>query len=183
MSELSTPENDSYFYLVTLFEKPHRILDLELKIVFISPRSHTDALEFGHPLLFLRIPFSLALFVTVLPVIHYATDRRIGVSSHFYKIQSTASRVVKRFTHRHYTDLTADLVDKPDLASANALIYLEVFEYGPITSYNARQTRQQPTGFRHTAFSIPNKYPSCQFQEDEDADAAIFRAQVRHYAV
>ena len=134
MSELSAPEDDSHFDFVTLFEKLLRVLDLELEVVFVRPRPHTDALQFGHPLFLLRIPFALALFVTVLSIVHHAADRRIGISSYFDKIQSTASCVVQRFSDRHNTDLTTVLVNKPDFSSTDALIYLEVFEYGPITS-------------------------------------------------
>ena len=166
MGELSASEDHRHLDFVSLFKELESVAQFELEIMLVGTRTHTNAFNIGHSLLFLRLPLPLAKLILVFAVVPYAANRRIGGRRDLDNIESTLPSNIQRFTERNDSDLGAILVDQSDFARPNALINPEVLGYLYITSKEISRS--------HVSKQPPNRQDGNKYSENPISLSTLF---------
>ena len=112
--------------VLTLLPSIKKSLDvvlLERVVVLIDLDAELDLLDLDLLLVLLRFVSALVLLVQVLPVVHDPAHWRVRFRDDLHQIQLTFSSHPERILGLYDADLLSVLVNQPNFASTDSLVY------------------------------------------------------------
>ena len=126
MHDLAAPEKDRRFDLVSLLEKAHRVILLELIVMFVRIRPKLNFLNRDVLLMLLRFVLLLVQLVKVLAVIHDPAHGRICSGSNFDQIQTALFSNLQGGLRCENSKLFVVIVDNPNFPGTDSVVHPDV---------------------------------------------------------
>lgn len=122
VKNLAPPENKREFYLVSMFKKIARMLDLEFKIMIRNLRTHLDFLDVNDMTILLRVFRPFRNLVPVLPVIHDAAHGWLGIRRNLNKIEPRLLGMAESDIYGNNTVLSTLVIYQSDRRNPDLLV-------------------------------------------------------------
>src|SRR5689334_4163168 len=122
MRDLSAAEEHRDLHPMPFTEEVADVVHLEGDVVHARLRAHLHFLQLARGALLAGLLRLLLLRVAVLPVVHDATDGRVGGGRDLDQVELLRIGDPLRVGRRHHAELAAVGVDHADLACANLLV-------------------------------------------------------------
>ena len=106
-----------------MIEKLCRLAPFGFQVMVVDLRSNANFLEFDDVLILARIALLAALLIPELAIVHKTAHRWNSIRRNFDEIKSLLASHLERVTRRDDPYLVTFVIDQPDLADPDALIY------------------------------------------------------------